>query len=76
MDKKSQNVDEETMRANARLIAAAPDLLAACQALLDYTYNTSQPCTAIREQARNAIAQATGNEIPTPAISENLNQPL
>lgn len=31
---------------------------------------------AINDIARAAIAQATGNAIPAPAVSENLNQPL
>lgn len=68
-----------TVEANARLIAAAPELLAACQALLAEANDPDHPhqgCHCPACQARAAIAKATGNEIPTPAISENLNQPL
>jgi hypothetical protein len=32
--------DDETDQANARLIAAAPDMLAVCKALLDIIYNS------------------------------------
>lgn len=66
---------------NGRLIAAAPDLLAACQALVqahsevfakDIFTPEAQPGHPIQEaclKARNTIAQATGNTIPTPAVS-------
>lgn len=43
--------------ANARLIAAAPDLLAALRAMLDDDNHD-----AAKEQARAAIARATGKE--------------
>lgn len=51
--------------ANARLIAAAPELLAACRALVErsqtiYTHSTNiEP--AYVKQARAAIAKAEGN---------------
>lgn len=59
LDKKSQNVDEDSMRANARLIAAAPELLAACQAVLtrqDWPVGTCK----IKTQVQSAIAKALG----------------
>lgn len=49
--------------ANAHLIAAAPELLAACQAYSDYCdpTTTGEPVLIrIREQIRAAIAKATG----------------
>lgn len=59
-------IDEATQRANARLIAAAPDLLAACEAMLAhevYTYegNLEARVTVPRDvidQLRAAIAKA------------------
>lgn len=71
-------------KANARLIAAAPELLAACQSLLHFAELTGWGDLALAgsgneqrdtisiqtmELARKAVAQATGNEIPTPAVS-------
>lgn len=48
-----------TDAANARLIAAAPDLLNMLQRMLDETGDgTSQPCLLTLEQARAAIAKA------------------
>ena len=51
--------------ANARLIAAAPDLLEALQALsalpeYDGTGTTSRQRLAVKDQVRAAIAKATG----------------
>jgi hypothetical protein len=46
---------EEECRANARLIAAAPDLLAALRAMLDDDNHDGA-----KDQARAAIALATG----------------
>ena len=51
--------------ANARLIAAAPDLLAACQEALDYLGRIdegSEGCE-LRDSLRAAIAKAEGREV-------------
>jgi hypothetical protein len=45
-------------RANARLIAAAPELLEALKAMLE----NGQDYTATRDKARAAIAKATGEK--------------
>lgn len=45
--------------ANARLIAAAPDLLAACEAVAATTWSRNT-ATIIGEQVRAAIAKAKG----------------
>lgn len=47
---------EQEANANTRLIAAAPDMLAALKAILDETGGIGGPFTA----ARAAIAKATG----------------
>jgi hypothetical protein len=57
--------DENERRANARLIAAAPELLAA---LIELERVESSPHSETlrflaREQAREAIAKATGEEV-------------
>lgn len=61
------------------------DLLAACQkALIAIDLDAVLECCEEREQAEidavraihKAMAKATGNAIPTPAVSDNLNQPL
>ena len=54
------NTDARRCEANARLIAAAPELLAACRAAmrLDYFHEHS----ALVEQMRSAIAKAEGRE--------------
>ena len=51
----------EEQMANARLIAAAPKLLAACQAVLDrHNYQgTGQPWPELFRQVRAAVADAT-----------------
>lgn len=57
--------DIETDIANARLIAAAPDLLEALKAYdqwADKTICTDQELKKIREQMRAAIAKATGEQ--------------
>ena len=52
---------EETLLANARLIAAAPELLEALKAILDPITNTDEALyTHSREMARAAIAKAEG----------------
>ena len=50
----------EPSAANARLIAAAPDLLAACEALLaSHKYGDGVGWQHARDKARAAIAKAT-----------------
>lgn len=46
--------------ANARLIAAAPELLEALEALLSYDNLGAYDRATVRQQARAAIAKATG----------------
>lgn len=53
----SQEADEKLMAANARLIAAAPDLLKACQQAL-YALKGREHDQFLRE----AIAKATGEQ--------------
>ena len=57
---------EEEMEANARLIAAAPDLLEALQAALEYDYHAAAAGSArqmvIEEKILSAIAKATGEQ--------------
>ena len=50
---------EQELRDNAQVLAAAPDLLAALQALLDSDYEIAAPYYEM-EQAQKAIAAATG----------------
>ena len=54
--------------ADARLIAAAPDLLAALVALVDATNTRS----LAYDDAVTAIAKATGADAPTPTDARNL----
>jgi hypothetical protein len=56
-DRVHQREAEET-RANARLIAAAPDLLEACKVAFHQTCSAGRPKDW--EQLRAAIAKATG----------------
>ncbi len=65
-------IDPDEDRANARLIAAAPDLLAACKAVveqlsahptLDMTIQCGSDPFAVRI-CREAIAKATGPPLP------------
>lgn len=58
-------------QANARLIAAAPDLLAALQYVLDahdydgaLTMGTARLSPAIRARIEREIAKATGQDVP------------
>ena len=53
------NVPEERLAADARLVAAAPELLAALQALVDFHPGTKNRWT---DQACLAIAKATGEK--------------
>jgi hypothetical protein len=55
------DVDRDTQEANARLIAAAPDLLAVVHTLLATAYGDHDGC-ALYIQARAAIAKAEGAE--------------
>jgi hypothetical protein len=62
-DSRATGWNEPTIKANARLIAAAPDLLNALDGLLDYLrdYDADYPEAApIFGKARTAIAKATG----------------
>ena len=51
-----------TAAANARLIAAAPDLLAACKALLRQCECSGAPDSPDMAKARATIAKATGED--------------
>ena len=51
---------DQTARANARLIAAAPELLEALQDYVDFRSNVKDVPGSILEKARAAIAKATG----------------
>lgn len=51
---------ERVIEANARLIAAAPELLAACEAALDDLLKFSMGMSPLALQLRAAIAKATG----------------
>lgn len=62
-------VQTEQAEANARLIAAAPELLEACRELLDLTSDLHEPdgspdpeVERINRAARAAIAKAEGDE--------------
>lgn len=56
-DARNEPISFAAFKANARLIAAAPDLFAALVRLLDDQRDASLPAL---EQARAAIAKATG----------------
>lgn len=58
------NITMTSREANARLIAAAPDLLGALQAALDYGSMTG--ASWIEDKARAAIAKATGEPASPP----------
>jgi hypothetical protein len=58
--------DHDRVRANQRLIAAAPDLLAALQKAVDESGCDGELCMHARhDAARQAIAKATGAASPT-----------
>lgn len=61
-----QRVPRETALANARLIAASPDLLTAlrdlCDAIPETTLAADPPLAAWEKLARGAIAKAEGRE--------------
>lgn len=74
-------------RANALLIASAPELLNFIEAIAgcvrvqdsDHPHHTSHLPAVIDgwiDHARTLTAKALGQSIPTPAVSDNLNQPL
>ena len=50
----------ERQAANARLIAAAPDLLNMLQRMVDETSGGGKPCLLTLEQARAALEKARG----------------
>ena len=52
---------DPTAEANARLIAAAPDLLAACKVLMGVFEDAGLTDTREYDQARRAVARATGD---------------
>lgn len=53
-----KHATQDLMLANARLIAAAPDLLEACKAVLRLDY--LQEHNALAQQVKSAIAKAEG----------------
>lgn len=62
-DRGSHETRVDEMHANARLIAAAPELLEALQDLLDLAVGHDLPCSdPERLAAREAIAKALGTE--------------
>lgn len=60
-DTASSLLSMEQHEANARLIAAAPDLLAACQAVMEFLSNGTpvHPGALVQAEVFNAIAKAT-----------------
>ncbi len=58
-DEEVRRFSGERQSADARLIAAAPDLLAACEAVSATTWSKNT-ATIIGEQVRAAIAKAKG----------------
>ena len=54
--------NEEEMEANARLIAAAPDLLAALKAIKDHPNTRHEVEAQLGESTWNAIAKAEGEQ--------------
>jgi hypothetical protein len=57
-DRRSRFISAGEQAANARLIAAAPDLLAACQAFI--AADDFKECVEAGEMVAKAIAKATG----------------
>jgi hypothetical protein len=63
-EKAADDAENDEAFANARLIAASPDLLAACLAMLStWGSDDEDAIIAARDQARTAVAKATGQEI-------------
>jgi hypothetical protein len=62
----SQKRDTEVLDANAKLIAAAPALLAACKGAMAFVGGAKQGCACegcvVRRELANVIAQAEGAE--------------
>ena len=54
------HVSDDETDANARLIAAAPDLLEACKDALDALYHAEDTMEPLRESLRAAISKAEG----------------
>lgn len=64
LSKNDRDADLPVIEANARLIAAAPDLLEACQAILDrHNYQgTGEPWPELADKVRAAVYKATGEQ--------------
>ena len=52
----------DEIAANARLIASAPDMLEALEAIADFAPGYGDVCEIIAQRARAAIAKATGDD--------------
>src|SRR5436309_8297450 len=70
-DLRLKSITDLPVEANARLIAAAPDMLAVLEttvAALEYWFprwrDPAGPTSAMMNQARAAIARAKGEEVP------------
>lgn len=67
---RSRRIEVEEDRANARLIAAAPDLLEVAQAFLRWYVEDEVPALDVYPLAVRAIAKAAGNGNIAPSRSE------